>query len=176
MKKIFVIFAVLTLLLAACGIRQEFDGPPNHSIDPEPNPGLPDNDTTVESPIINQPEETPFQAEDPDPGQANWSEGNAYVNSADMLIMESYPIQVGLYIEGDLPTPCNHLAVDIAAPDAENNIHVRVYSLINPAETCMQVIEPFSENVSLSTGELADGDYTVFVNGEQVGEFTYPGG
>ena len=192
MKKIFVSFAVLALLLAACGganNNNTVSTTPEQPTDPnmgEPNtgapddsvtdPGLPDAPAEIPNPIVNLPGETPFQEQPPAPGQATWSEGNAFVNSVDLVIMESYPIQVGMYIEGELPTPCNHLTIDIAAPDADNNIHVRVYSLINPAEMCIQVIEPFSQNVSLPTADLADGTYSVFVNGELVGTFTYPGG
>jgi hypothetical protein len=46
---------------------------------------------------------------------------------------------------------------------------LRVYSVINPAETCIQVIEPFEANIML--GSFETGHYTVLVNGEMAGEF-----
>jgi hypothetical protein len=37
------------------------------------------------------------------------------------------------------------------------------------------VIEPFEESVSIPMTGKPDGMYTVWVNGELVGEFSYPG-
>jgi len=146
MKKIIILFLVLGLLLTACG-----------------GENLPD-------------EGAPPPPANADPGQGQLSRGEAFVNNSQLTIMESFPIQVAVEIQGDLPTPCNKLAVDISDPDADNNIHIEVYSLVNPAETCIAMIEPFSERISLPTELLADGKYQVFVNGQFVGEFTYPGG
>lgn len=105
----------------------------------------------------------------PEPADSNFSRGEVFINSTDLLIMESYPIQVALVLKGELPTPCNHLRVIATPPDAQNRIDVEVYSVINPAETCIQVIEPFEANIML--GSFETGHYTVFVNGEMVGEF-----
>ena len=33
--------------------------------------------------------------------------GAVYIDTADLLIMESYPVQVALHITGNLPTPCH---------------------------------------------------------------------
>jgi len=172
MKKFIVLLLISGLLLTACGGENV---PPAESPDVGAPP-LPDNGGSPETPIINLPGEPRFQDQEPAPGQAEWARGNAFVNDTQLAIMESFPIQVMLTLEGELPTPCNYLTIDIAAPDADNTINVEVYSLVSPAETCIQVIEPFSENISLPTGELADGTYAIFVNGEKVGEFTYPGG
>lgn len=143
-------------------------------ISEEPDVNLPD-DPMSEGPIINLPGEVPFQNQERGPGQGELVEGNAYVNSAELLIMESFPVQVSLSLSGDLPTPCNQLTVDIAEPNAENQIMVKVYSLVDPAMTCIAMIEPFSALVSLPVEDLADGTYEVWVNGTLVGEFTYPG-
>ena len=146
MKKIYVLLVVLGLLLSACG-----------------GENLPDDGL-------------PSPPSEPVPGQGEWSRGEAFVNDAQLAIAESFPIQVAIEIQGDLPTPCNRLMVEISEPDADNHINIEVYSLVNPAETCIAVIEPFSERVSLPPELLVDGTYSVFVNGTLVGEFTYPGG
>ena len=75
-------------------------------------------------------------------GNANLSRGNAFVKQSQLVVMESFPVQVVLEISGDLPTPCNQLTVDVADANEDNEIHVDVYSLIDPAMTCMAVIEP----------------------------------
>lgn len=188
MKTIFVLITVLGLLLTACGGVNSGDTSGDNSFVPPSNGsdtgGINSSDggqqgdlsSQPQTPIINLPGEVSFQDKPRDPGQPEWIKGNAFINSADLVIRESFPIQVGLQIDGDLPTPCNKLTIDIAEPDAENNINIEVYSLVSPAETCIQVLEPFSENITLPTGDLADGSYSVFVNGTLVGEFTYPGG
>jgi hypothetical protein len=102
-------------------------------------------------------------------------EGPVFVDSSDLLIMESYPVQINLHLIGNLPTPCHQFQADVAAPDPQNQIHVRVYSLVNPAVMCTQVLQPFDESVSIPMTGVADGTYSVWVNGELVGEFTYPG-
>jgi hypothetical protein len=45
---------------------------------------------------------------------------------------------------------------------------VNVYSLVDPAEICIQVLEKFESNIPL--GSYSSGNYTVLVNGEPVGE------
>jgi hypothetical protein len=54
-------------------------------------------------------------------------------------------------------------------PDDQNQIQVEVYSVIDPEQMCIQVLEPLEANIGL--GSFPSGHYTVFVNGEQVGEF-----
>jgi inhibitor of cysteine peptidase len=95
--------------------------------------------------------------------------GNAYVNSADILTMESYPLQFAVVLKGDLPTPCNELRVAYNPPDAENKIQLEVYSVADPNAVCAQMLESFEQNVSL--GSFPGGHYTVWVNGKQMGEF-----
>lgn len=98
-----------------------------------------------------------------------------YFDSADLLIMESFPIQLRLVMSGNLPTPCHELAYEIAEANAQNQIHVRVYTTVDPAVTCMQVLEPFDESIAIPLDGLEDGEYSVWLNGEQIGEFSYPG-
>lgn len=102
-------------------------------------------------------------------------QGPVYFDSADLLIMESFPIQLRLVMSGNLPTPCHELAYEIAEANAQNQIHVSVYTTVDPAVTCMQVLEPFDESIAIPLDGLADGEYSVWLNGEQIGEFSYPG-
>ena len=83
--------------------------------------------------------------------------------------MESFPVQIMLSLSGSLPTPCNQLRVVNHPPNDENQIHVDVYSVIDPTQVCVQVLEPFDANIGL--GSFPTGHYTVWVNGEMVGEF-----
>jgi hypothetical protein len=94
---------------------------------------------------------------------------NAYIDSADILTMESYPLQFAVVLMGNLPTPCHKLRVAYDQPDAENKIELEVYSVADPNAVCAQMLEPFEQNIPL--GSFPAGHYTVWVNGEQVGEF-----
>lgn len=101
--------------------------------------------------------------------------GAVYIDSADLLIAESFPVQISLHIVGNLPTPCHEFNAEIAQPDEQNRIYVTVWSEADPAAMCAQVLQPFEESVSIPMAGAADGTYSVWLNGELVGEFNYPG-
>lgn len=105
----------------------------------------------------------------------NASLGNVYIDAANLLMLESFPIQLRLALAGNLPTPCHQLGYEIAAVNAEHQIHVRVYSTADPALSCVQVLQPFDETISIPLAGLQEGSYEVWLNGELLGEFSYPG-
>ena len=99
----------------------------------------------------------------------NLTQGNVFIDRSELLIMESYPIQVALILKGSLPTSCNQLRVIAKPQNEQNRIQVDIYSVIDPAKVCVQVLEPFEVNVGL--GSFPTGHYSVWVNEEMVGEF-----
>jgi inhibitor of cysteine peptidase len=165
------------ILLAACAPRaSDSNQPANDPHQPISNSEQPaNNDSPVGDP--NQPTSSddpviiPQKLDNtiPRPADKELLRGNAYVESTDLLTMESYPLQFTLVVSGNLPTPCNQLRVDVQPPDAEHKIVVDVYSIVPPDKMCAEVLQPFSVNVPL--GSFASGHYTVWVNGEQVAEF-----
>jgi hypothetical protein len=80
------------------------------------------------------------------------------------------PLHVMLSLKGTLPTPCYHLRARLSEPDKDNRIQVEVYSLYNPDEICIQVIQQFDTFIPL--GSYPAGTYTVWLNGNKVGDFT----
>lgn len=96
------------------------------------------------------------------------SQGEVYIDSAQILSMESYPLQFNLNLVGNLPTPCHKLHVDVEQPDAQNQIRIQAYSVVDPAMVCAQVLQPFDVTVSL--GSYPAGRYTLWLNGEKIGE------
>lgn len=117
------------------------------------------------------PEPAPTPGYAPQPGDAALSRGEVFLDSAQLLVRESYPPQVSLALAGSLPTPCHQLRVAVGAPDAQGRIEVAVYSVVDPAMICIQVLESFEQAVPLNG--LPAGAYTVWVNGEPAGEFAY---
>ena len=105
----------------------------------------------------------------PQPSDDKLTRGSAFMNSADLLLMESFPIQVAMILRGNLPTPCHNLRVIINPPDGDNNIDVATYSVSDPSAICAQVLQSFDASIPL--GSFPTGHYTVSVNGERVGEF-----
>ena len=101
-------------------------------------------------------------------GSPETGRGNVYLDSTEIILRESYPVQAALIVRGSLPTPCHELKVDVAQPDDQNRIMVEIYSVTDPDQACIQVLEPFEETVEL--GSYTRGSFSVWVNGEPVGE------
>lgn len=149
---------LVLLMLAACMPVQPMpDAPvvvlPDATAKPEP------------SPAVQEPQPSlPPKNED-----AALLRASAYVQSAELVSLESYPPRVVLKLRGNLPTPCHQLRTEIKPPDAENRIEVDVYSVVDPDQICIQVLAAFESNLEL--GSFPAGHYSVWVNGKKVGEF-----
>ncbi len=131
---------------------------------PEPNP---------EAPVEIFPYEiSPEHEYSPVPEDATLNQGNVFINESGIIMMESYPVQVRLELSGDLPTPCNDLRVVVSPPDANNEIQVAVYSVIDPDTMCTQVLAPFDATIPI--GNFTTGSYRVLVNGELAGTIDLP--
>ena len=107
----------------------------------------------------------------PAAGDEKLTRGEAFVEIADsqVTLMESNPPQVKLHLKGSLPNPCHQLRVNPSQPDAQKKIQVEVYSVVKPDEMCTEVLKEFDEEIPL--GSFPAGHYSVYVNGELVGEF-----
>jgi hypothetical protein len=146
--KHFIFILMLAALLAACG--------------PAVLPDTPISDSSPKASMDNN-----LYA--PQAGDRALSRGNMYLDSANVLVMESFPVQISVNLKGSLPTPCNHLRAVIAEPDADKNIKINLYTVTDPNTMCTDVLQPFDVNLML--GSFPAGHYTVWVNGEKVGEF-----
>jgi hypothetical protein len=91
------------------------------------------------------------------------------LDSAEVLVMESYPVQISLHLIGNLPDPCHDLRIVVQTPNQNSEIEVTLYSLADPMTICAAMLEPFDVNLPL--GSFPTGSYTVLVNGEPVGQF-----
>lgn len=97
--------------------------------------------------------------------------GEAFVNESQIIVQENAPHQHLLRLSGALPTPCHQLRVLLPEPDELARIWVEVYSLSDPAEICIQVLEPFEASIPL--GEFSPREYEVLVNGDLIGSINY---
>lgn len=152
---VFVVFA-----LAACAPR---------------TPTLPPSGDSPDDPVVHEPGEPTEPIEPPaylpKPEDADLAEGRAFIDEFQILVLESFPPQYRLNIKGNLPTPCHALRVKVNEPK-DGEIVVDVYSVSDPEEICVQVLEPFEVTVSLDG--FAPGVYQVLVNGEDAGSIDVP--
>lgn len=121
--------------------------------------------------------ETPLGSFDAEKGgdvdNSNFQRGSAFMDAVSVSPSLTDSSEIMLSLVGSLPNPCHQLQVDLAPFNAESNqIHVDVYTLIDPAQMCIQVLQPFQEEVSL--GSFPAGSYTVLVNGNEVGTVAIP--
>jgi inhibitor of cysteine peptidase len=93
--------------------------------------------------------------------------GPVFVETTDILLMESFPVQVALHVTGNLPTPCHQTAWELE--DDGNTIAVRLASITEPDVLCAQVLEPF--DISIPLGEFESGTRVVTLNGAEIGDF-----
>ena len=117
-------------------------------------------------PLPPQEAESPFA---PRPGDESLQRGPVFVDSSELLQLESYPVQISAHLKGSLPSPCHELRVKVSGPDAQNQIQLEVYSLADPYAACAAVLQPFEASIPL--GSFPKGKYTIWVNGEMMGEF-----
>lgn len=90
---------------------------------------------------------------------------------ADLLLLESYPVQYLLTLRGFSPTPCHQVLTTRNEPNAQNEIHIEAVFAADPDQMCIQVLAEFSTSINL--GSFPAGEtFTVWVNGVQVAEFT----
>jgi len=167
--KRFLIFLLTATILYACRspktVQTDTPSYPNESSYPN-EPSYPN-----DSPSITEPGKDTLSIHSlaPQPGDGSLERGNVFIENSEILTLDSYPIQVTLVLEGNLPTPCSQLRVIAYPPDKQNRIQIEAYSMNKPAEICSQVLDPFEVKIGL--GSYPDGHYTVFVNEELVGEF-----
>lgn len=90
--------------------------------------------------------------------------GEAKVDSIEIRMLESFPVQVQVEVKGYLQDDCTKLG-EIAQKREGNTFTVTVGVTRNGDAVCAQVITPFTQVVSLDAAGLKAGTYTVNVNG-----------
>ncbi len=92
--------------------------------------------------------------------------GEANVESIQILMLESFPVQINVIVKGYLPDGCTQIdRIKQGEDAATNTLRVKI-TTTRPADAmCTAALEPFEEVVSLDVYGLAAGTYTVDVNG-----------
>ncbi|NOQ34086.1 MAG: hypothetical protein GQ567_07855 [Methanosarcinales archaeon] len=88
----------------------------------------------------------------------------ANVNDIEILLLESFPVQIHAVARGEHPDSCTK--VDKVATRREGDTFFVTITTSRPADAmCAQVMTPFEEVVALDAVGLKAGVYTVDVNG-----------
>lgn len=90
--------------------------------------------------------------------------GDLNIESAQILVAESFPVQVSAQIKGTFPDACTGVG-NIEQEREGETIFVRVGSVRPKDALCAQVITPFDYSVSIDVLNLPKGQYTIDVNG-----------
>ena len=90
--------------------------------------------------------------------------GEASVESIEIIMLESFPVQVSVTATGYLPDPCTEISGTEQTREGDT-IYLKIVTS-RPADVmCIQVLEPFEETYPLDVAGLPAGTYTVDVNG-----------
>ena len=168
-RKVLLALVLIAALLAACALPGAAPGPTQETTSPQVS-ATPDLSQPVSSEDPTPTGDAPRSPLDPIPGEDTMVRGQVSIDSAEVLLLESFPVQVRLNLKGALPTPCHQLRAKVSEPDEQKRIHVEVYALVDPDQVCIQMLEPFETSINL--GSFPGGTYSVWVNGEKVGDVT----
>jgi uncharacterized protein YraI len=107
------------------------------------------------------PPPTPFVTEEPIIPVT----GVAVVQSVDLQILGSQPLQVNALVRGQLPDAGCTTISGINQTRDGNTIKVTLTTTIDPLALCAQALTPFEQVVALDVASLPPAEYTVDVNG-----------
>lgn len=130
----------------------------------------PDGGTDAQPTAVTSEESSPDGSPTPTNAPAQPIVGVANVDSIEVIIMESFPVQINVKARGTLPNGC--VTIDEVAIDrADNEFNIAISTIQDPIRVCTQAVVPFEETIPLDVLGLEAGSYQVNVNG-RTGSFT----
>ncbi len=88
------------------------------------------------------------------------------IADVDILIMESFPVQVAVIVRGHLRDGCTEIdAIRQSFDPDTDTFSINITTVRDDDALCTLALVPFEEQVSLNAGPLPAGTYTVNVNG-----------
>jgi inhibitor of cysteine peptidase len=127
------------------------------AVEPTPSPE-PDLDEPVSS------DDTPVPQEPTEEAPGEYETGTANVEQVDIMILESFPVQVRVAASGSLPDGCTEIN-EVNVTQAGQTFDVTITTRRPVDQECTQALVPFEESFPLDVEGLEAGTYTVDVNG-----------
>jgi hypothetical protein len=171
LKKLAFGLMLMTLSLTACGGNKETATP--QAVSPLLNvPGENGySSIPVTSDTIDIEPGMTAEVKTPTPEKMDPVYGPVYIKSVSMTIPEgsSFP---EIHFQGTLPTPCHKLIFKVDPVNSQNQIIIKLLSSVNLKVSCVKTTQPFDQVIRLS--HIPSGTYSVWVSGNNLGEFTVP--
>lgn len=103
----------------------------------------------------------PVRPPDPPLGEGTFHSPTNITN-VDVIVMESFPMQVSLHITGEQPDGCD-FPVIVEQVRAGNTVTVSVYREVPLTVMCPMMLVPYDDTIRLD-GTFEPGDYVFQVN------------
>lgn len=156
------ILVIFALLLSACALADRAAGPtlaptiaaPTATIAPATVAAA-----TIAAPITTDPGPTataPAPAQEPD----DQITGQATIDSLQLLVSDSLPVEVQAHMSGNLSDGCTNVASTDVAREGQT-FRIQASTIRDTEAICTQALVPFEQTVNLETRGLAAGTYTV---------------
>jgi hypothetical protein len=108
----------------------------------------------------------------PQSGDDTMMRGDAEIVTMAPAFTTSSPPEVFVSLAYRLPTPCYQLRVSISQPDSQNRILLEIYGMAPKDKPCTLMALATPLEASIDLGVFPVGQYTIWVNGQQSGEFS----
>ena len=108
--------------------------------------------------------ETPPAPTEPPAPSGDTVHGEAAVDSIDILILESFPVQVHVVARGNLPDGCTQID-EIQQARRDNTFQITITTARPAGAVCTEAVVPWEKTIALDVYGLPAGTYTVDVNG-----------
>jgi len=136
-KTLFLVLLVFMVALSACQ--------PSPIIDPDPDSPVSSNDP------VNQPVDKDYEG----------YQQNVYVDSLQILIMESFPVQVMVNVAGNLPDGCTSIVGSKSVMVDDSTFELSIFTERPEDMMCTMALVPFEESIRLEVEGLSAGTYIV---------------
>jgi hypothetical protein len=107
----------------------------------------------------------------PQAGDNNMLRGDIRIDSVSLDLLKSRPLQVMVNFAYFLPTPCYKLRVEVSQPDTQNRVNLSAYAVTEKDKACVLMAPATPLQGSLNLGSFSKGHYSVWLNGNKVGDF-----
>ncbi len=91
--------------------------------------------------------------------------GRATVESIEIVIAESFPVQVFAILRGHLGDGCTEITGITSRGPEDNRFDIEITTQRPPGAMCTQALVPFEHNVPIEAYGLPAGDYEVVADG-----------
>lgn len=136
-KIFFLVMLAFMVVLSACQ--------PSSIIEPDPDSPVSSNDP------VNQPVDNDFDG----------YQQNVYVDNLEILIMESFPVQVMVKVVGNLPDGCTSIVGSKSEMVDDSTFELSIFTERPEDMMCTMALVPFEESIGLEVEGLSAGTYFV---------------